>query len=75
MEYQKTIVRRIKEFRLQKGISQRQLALSSGKDPQSLERVENGKSCPTVFYLNEICKTLDISIKDFFDFSIKFESE
>jgi transcriptional regulator with XRE-family HTH domain len=50
MEYQKTIVRRIKEFRLQKGISQRQLALSSGKDPQSLERVENGKSCPTVFY-------------------------
>ena len=65
-EYQIKIGKRIRELRNEKGISQRQLAFSAQKDPQSLERVENGKSCPTVYYLYEICLSLDISLKDFF---------
>lgn len=61
------IGKRIKQLRIEKNISQRELAISANKDPQSLERVENGKSCPTVFYLLQICIALEISMKDFFD--------
>ncbi len=64
--FQKEIGLRIKKLRFEKNLSQRQLALDAKKDPQSLERIENGKSCPTVFYLSEICTALDISMSDFF---------
>jgi transcriptional regulator with XRE-family HTH domain len=68
LEYQVSIGNRIRELRTELGVSQRQLALSVKKDPQSLERVENGKSCSTVYYLMEICSSLNVSMKDFFDF-------
>lgn len=58
---------RIVELRKKKGLSQRQLAFECGKDPQSLERIENGKSNPTVFYLYEVSKALGISLKELLD--------
>ena len=67
-QYQFAIGARIRELRLARGLSQRQLALLAHKDPQSLERVENGKSCPTVFYLYEFCQALGISEQEFFDY-------
>jgi len=66
VEFQQKIGFRLKKIRSELGLSQRQLALNANKDPQSLERVENGKSCPTVFFLNEICVALNISLADFF---------
>ncbi len=65
-DFQVLIGRRIKVLRLEKGLSQRQLAFNCNKDPQSLERVENGKSCPTVFYIKELCDALNVSLADFF---------
>jgi len=67
IQFQSSIGARIKEIRLVRNYSQRQLALKANKDPQSLERVENGKSCPTIFYLAEICEALEISLHDFFE--------
>jgi transcriptional regulator with XRE-family HTH domain len=60
------IGQRVKFLRKSKGITQRQLALSANKDPQSLERVENGKTSATVFYLYEICSAMEISLEEFF---------
>jgi len=65
-EFQVVVGKRIKALRLRKGLSQRQLALDANKDPQSLERVENGKTCPTIFYLKELCEALNVSLADFF---------
>ncbi len=65
MEYQVWIGQRIRALRVRHGFSQRQLALLANKDPQSLERVENGKSCPTVFYLKEIMGALGVSMVEF----------
>lgn len=59
---------RIREIRLEKGITQKELAWNCGKDPQSLERVENGKSNPTIFYLYEIAQGLNIPVKTLIDF-------
>ncbi|MFN4233516.1 MAG: helix-turn-helix domain-containing protein [Bacteroidia bacterium] len=61
---------RIKELRKQKKLTQRDLAFACNKDPQSIERVENGKSNPTIFYLYELSKALEILLKDLFDFEI-----
>jgi transcriptional regulator with XRE-family HTH domain len=60
--------KRIVELRKQKNLSQRQLAFLSGKDPQSLERVENGKINPTIFYLYEISQALGVSLNELIDF-------
>ncbi len=59
---------RIKELRKAKGLSQTDLAHKCGKDSQSLERVENGKTNPSAYYLYEVAKALKIPVKDLFDF-------
>lgn len=65
-DFQNIIGSRIKELRVRENCSQRQLALKANKDPQSLERVENGKSCPTIYSLVEISEALDINLSEFF---------
>jgi len=59
---------RIRELRIEKGITQKELAWRCGKDPQNLERVENGKSNPTIFYLYEISIALEVPLKALIDF-------
>ena len=59
---------RIVELRLKKGWSQRDLAYECVKEPQSIERVENGKSNPTAFYLKELADALGVNVSDFFNF-------
>ncbi len=69
--FQILIGQRIKDLRISKGLSQTDLANMCGKDSQSLERVENGKTNATTYYLFEICKGLNISLHDFFNFKIE----
>jgi transcriptional regulator with XRE-family HTH domain len=63
----KKIGLRIVELRLKKGWSQRDLAFECGKEPQSIERVENGKTNPTIFYLKEIADALGVKISTLLD--------
>lgn len=67
--YLKKLGARIVELRTQKGWSQRDLAFACGKEPQSIERIENGKSNPTAFYLKELADALEVKVSDFVDFS------
>ncbi|AIM38635.1 hypothetical protein KO02_19490 [Sphingobacterium sp. ML3W] len=55
----------IKEIRVEKGLSQRKLAHRINKDQQSIQRLEAGNINPSIFYLYEISKGLEISLKDF----------
>ena len=66
--YLNKLGKRIVEIRLKKGWSQRDLAFECGKEPQSIERVENGKSNPTAFYLKELADALGVNVSDFFNF-------
>jgi len=66
--YLKKLGNRIVELRLKKNWSQRDLAFACGKEPQSIERVENGKSNPTAYYLKELADALEVKVADFFDF-------
>jgi putative transcriptional regulator len=49
----KNLGARIRKIRNKKGISQKQLAHSIGKDQQSVQRLEAGNINPTYYYLYE----------------------
>jgi transcriptional regulator with XRE-family HTH domain len=65
-ELSKKIGNRIVELRERKGWSQADLGRALMKDRQNIERLENGKTNPTVFTLHEIAQVLEISLKEFF---------
>ncbi len=54
----------IRTKRLQKNVSQAELAARIGKDDTSISRLENGKVNPTYTYLLQIAQGLEISISD-----------
>jgi putative transcriptional regulator len=56
----KKLGERIREIRKDRGISQKQLAHSIGKDQQSIQRLEAGNINPSYYYLIEIANGLEI---------------
>jgi len=60
----KELGKRIREIRIEKGITQVQLAHSIGKDQQSIQRLEAGNINPSYYYLCEIAEGLKISIEE-----------
>lgn len=59
----KNLGARIREIRNKKGISQKQLAHSIGKDQQSVQRLEAGNINPTYYYLYEIADGLEVDLE------------
>lgn len=57
---------RIKEIRLSKGLTLKELAYRIDKDPQSISRLEMGNVNPSYLYLLDLCEGLEIDIKDMF---------
>ncbi len=55
---------RIQAIRMEKGMTLKDLAHIIGKDPQSISRVEKGKSNPTFIYLTELCEGLGITLEE-----------
>ena len=60
--------KRIKSLRVEKGLSQEDLAFKSGLDRTYITYVETAKKNVTIETLYKITKALDISLSDFFDF-------
>jgi putative transcriptional regulator len=58
---------KIRDIRLQKGLSQADVANICGKERQSYQRVEKGNINPTVWYLQHIACALDISLSELLD--------
>lgn len=61
------VATRIRFFREQKGITVNKLANKAGISQSFLREIELGKKNPTVETLSEICKALNITLRDFFD--------
>ena len=58
---------RIKYFRQQKGISTNKLANMAGVSQSYLRDLELENKKPTVEFIYQICKALELSLCDFFD--------
>ena len=53
---------KVREIRLEKSLSQTDLAFKIGKDQPSINRLEKGKINPSILYLIEISNGLEISV-------------
>jgi len=60
----KSLGEKIREIRDKKGITQKELAHSINKDQQSIQRLEAGKINPSVYYLYEVAKGLEVGINE-----------
>ena len=60
----KKLGERVREIRLEKGMTQKELANSIDKDQQSIQRLEAGNMNPTIYYLREIAVGLNAELKD-----------
>jgi len=55
---------RIREVRTKKGITQKSLAHTVGKDQQSIQRLEAGNINPSFYYLHEIACGLETTVAE-----------
>ncbi|WP_438712354.1 helix-turn-helix domain-containing protein [Aquimarina muelleri] len=60
------IAERIKLFRTNKGLSQKEVALSVGIDQAQYSRIESGKVEPTISSLQKIADALEIKVVELF---------
>lgn len=65
-EILKLIGKRIKELRIQKGISQADLVgrMEGNIDPTNISRIEAGRTNPTVITLYRIAEAMDMKLAD-----------
>ena len=65
-EILKKVGKRIKEVRLQKGISQADLVgrMQGEIDPTTISRIEAGRTNPTVFTLFRLAEALEVDAKE-----------
>lgn len=59
--------KRLSELRINAGVSARDMSLSLGQNPSYINKVENGKSMPSMEMFFYICDFLLISPAEFFD--------
>ncbi|PUB25842.1 helix-turn-helix protein [Elizabethkingia sp. YR214] len=61
--------KRIKELRIQKGISQVDLVgrMEGNIDPTNISRIEAGRTNPTLLTLQRIANALEITLKELLD--------
>ncbi|MBX9784498.1 MAG: helix-turn-helix transcriptional regulator [Chitinophagaceae bacterium] len=64
----KKLGKHIAALRVEKSISQAELARLCDKDAQSLNRLEKGRINPSIFYLYQIAQELNVSLKEMVDF-------
>lgn len=55
---------RVKEIRVQRGLTQTELANKIGKDHPSINKLENGKVNPSYYFLYEVAQGLGVDIKE-----------
>ena len=65
--YQEIFRERLVALRHQKHISARDMSISLGQSDSYINKIENGKSLPSMTAFFSICEYLGITPKDFFD--------
>lgn len=66
---------RLSAFRLQKGVSAREMSLALGQNESYINRIENLKSYPSMQLFFYICEYLDIMPDEFFNADLKYPQQ
>ena len=67
-KYLKLFGKHLKKLRQGKGISQEELYFNAGLGKNQIGNIERGEVNPTLSTLNAISKSLNISLKELFEF-------
>lgn len=67
INYNEFIPKRIYYLRNEKNISARDMSLSLGQSESYINKIENGRTMPSIQGLVYICEYFGITLKDFFD--------
>ena len=67
MDYLSWFPERIAELRMQKDVSARDMSLSLGQSASYINKIENGRSLPSMAGFLYICEYLNITPQQFFD--------
>ncbi|MDO4943744.1 MAG: helix-turn-helix transcriptional regulator [Ruminococcus sp.] len=62
---------RLTKLRMQKGVSARDMSLSLGQSESYINKIENGKSLPSMTGFFYICEYFGITPAQFFEFDIE----
>ncbi len=65
--YEEMFSRRITQLRTARGVSARDMSLSLGQSESYINKIENGKSFPSMQVFFYICEYFGITPKDFFE--------
>lgn len=65
--YEESFGNRVSQLRTAKGVSARDMSLSLGQSESYINKIENGKSFPSMQVFFYICEYFDITPKEFFD--------
>lgn len=60
----KVLGEKVKSIRKEKGLTLEDVALTVGKDRQSIHKLEKGSFNPSYLYLYDVCKGLEIDISE-----------
>lgn len=63
--------KRLTQLRLAKGVSAREMSLALGQSNSYINRIENGKSLPSMTVFFYICEYLGVTPQQFFSYDIE----
>ncbi len=61
--------RSLRQLRLERGMSQKELAAKAGVDTKTINRIENGRHVPTLANAGRICRALDVQSLEVAEFT------
>lgn len=64
----KRLGNRMKEIRKERGMTQLDVAIKSGMEENAYQRIESGRTNPSVKTVNKIADALEVEIKILFEF-------
>ena len=67
MDYLKWLSARVTELRVQKGVSARDMSLSLGQGESYINKIENGRTLPSMTGFFYICEYFGITPQEFFN--------
>lgn len=75
VDIKKLLGKKIKEFRIKRGLTQEYLAEKIGMGQRNLSKIECGSNFVTAETLSKLLQTLDVDAKDLFDFKHKQDKD
>ncbi len=68
IDYREMFRKRLTQLRLEKNVSAREMSLALGQNLSYINRIENGKTMPSMGVFINICEYLNVSPAEFFSF-------